>query len=524
MAREAVRRHGVRRRGRHCGHPGRQPTRPAMLTQCRAEPAVDSASRPTCCRPTDASACGPSKVRPEQLDALVAGATDLLGTSHRQAPVKGLVGLGARRARRAVRAARRLGGRARQRRHDGVLGRRHVRARRAAQPAPRVRRVLVEVRRRLRRGPAPRATRSSSQSSPAITPIAGRRSDRSTSTPSPTTRRRPAWRWQLRRPAGAGEALVAVDATSAAGGLPWDPPRSTSTTSPRRSASPPTAGCGSPRARRPPSSASSASPRGDRWLPASLDLGIALDQQPPRPDLQHAGGGHARAARRPAAVDARRTAGWSGAPKRAATSADHLYGWAEAAAVGDAVRRRSGQALGRRRHDRPRRRDRRRPRCRAALRANGIVDTDSYRKLGRNQLRIGMFPAVDPADVEALTALHRPPRRAPRRRALTAMNVDEVLDARHRRACAPLRSPVMRRSRSPAGSTSPARRRGARTTSPRRRHARHGRRDRPRPVLRLHPGAPAGRDRRRRRSASCAGRRTSSASSAAPVAPTTSSC
>jgi phosphoserine aminotransferase len=37
------------------------------------------------------------------------------------------------------------------------------------------------------------------------------------------------------------------------------------------------------------------------------------------------------------------------------------------------------------------------------LRANGIVDTDSYRKLGRNQLRIGTFPAVDPADVEALT-------------------------------------------------------------------------------------------------------------------------
>jgi phosphoserine aminotransferase len=39
----------------------------------------------------------------------------------------------------------------------------------------------------------------------------------------------------------------------------------------------------------------------------------------------------------------------------------------------------------------------------AALRANGIVDTDSYRKLGRNQLRIGMFPAIDPSDVEALT-------------------------------------------------------------------------------------------------------------------------
>jgi phosphoserine aminotransferase len=39
----------------------------------------------------------------------------------------------------------------------------------------------------------------------------------------------------------------------------------------------------------------------------------------------------------------------------------------------------------------------------ATLRANGIVDTEPYRKLGRNQLRIAMFPAIDPADVEALT-------------------------------------------------------------------------------------------------------------------------
>ncbi len=38
------------------------------------------------------------------------------------------------------------------------------------------------------------------------------------------------------------------------------------------------------------------------------------------------------------------------------------------------------------------------------LRANGIVDTEPYRKLGRNQLRIGMFPAVEPDDVRALTA------------------------------------------------------------------------------------------------------------------------
>ena len=37
------------------------------------------------------------------------------------------------------------------------------------------------------------------------------------------------------------------------------------------------------------------------------------------------------------------------------------------------------------------------------LRSNGVVDTEPYRKLGRNQLRIAMFPAVDPTDVEALT-------------------------------------------------------------------------------------------------------------------------
>jgi phosphoserine aminotransferase len=37
------------------------------------------------------------------------------------------------------------------------------------------------------------------------------------------------------------------------------------------------------------------------------------------------------------------------------------------------------------------------------LRSNGIVDTESYRKLGRNQLRIAMFPAIDPDDIAALT-------------------------------------------------------------------------------------------------------------------------
>jgi phosphoserine aminotransferase len=38
----------------------------------------------------------------------------------------------------------------------------------------------------------------------------------------------------------------------------------------------------------------------------------------------------------------------------------------------------------------------------AILRANGVVDTEPYRKLGRNQLRVGMFPNVEPDDVAAL--------------------------------------------------------------------------------------------------------------------------
>ena len=38
------------------------------------------------------------------------------------------------------------------------------------------------------------------------------------------------------------------------------------------------------------------------------------------------------------------------------------------------------------------------------LRSNGVIDTEPYRKLGRNQLRIALFPAIEPADAEALTA------------------------------------------------------------------------------------------------------------------------
>jgi phosphoserine aminotransferase len=88
---------------------------------------------------------------------------------------------------------------------------------------------------------------------------------------------------------------------------------------------------------------------------------------------------------------------------RTTASSDHLYGWAEAHAgatpfVTDPAKRslvvgtidfdEGVDAAG----------------LAATLRANGIVDVEPYRKLGRNQLRIAMFPATDPADVQALTA------------------------------------------------------------------------------------------------------------------------
>jgi phosphoserine aminotransferase len=88
---------------------------------------------------------------------------------------------------------------------------------------------------------------------------------------------------------------------------------------------------------------------------------------------------------------------------RTTQSSSHLYGWAERSSVArpfvaDPAKR--SLVVGTVDFD---------PSVDAAavartLRANGIVDVEPYRKLGRNQLRVGMFPAVEPSDVEALTA------------------------------------------------------------------------------------------------------------------------
>ncbi|AWI29693.1 phosphoserine transaminase [Streptomyces tirandamycinicus] len=91
------------------------------------------------------------------------------------------------------------------------------------------------------------------------------------------------------------------------------------------------------------------------------------------------------------------------AVRRTAASAGNLYGWAEESKyatpfVADPAQR--SQVIGTIDFSD----DIDAAAVAKVLRANGIVDTEPYRKLGRNQLRIAMFPAVDPADVQALTA------------------------------------------------------------------------------------------------------------------------
>jgi phosphoserine aminotransferase len=139
----------------------------------------------------------------------------------------------------------------------------------------------------------------------------------------------------------------------------------------------------------------------DRWRPASLDLGIALDNS--RQDQTYNTPAIATLVMLDAQLDWMLDHGGLGwAADRSARSATILYDWASSRPwatpfVRDPAKR--STVVGTIDLDDTVAADA----VNAALRANGVLDTDAYRKLGRNQLRIGMFPAIDPADVEALT-------------------------------------------------------------------------------------------------------------------------
>jgi phosphoserine aminotransferase len=208
----------------------------------------------------------------------------------------------------------------------------------------------------------------------------------------------------LRRPDGttADTSLVAVDATSAAGGLRWDPAEvDVYYFAPQKCFASDgglwLAACSPAALERIRSIGSS-----DRWRPASLDLQIALDNSVQNQTY------NTPALATLVMLDAQLRwmndhGGMDFAAGRSAESAAILYAWADAREwatpfVTDPAHRSNvvgtidladtidANAVT------------------AALAANGVLDTFAYRKLGRNQLRIGMFPAIDPSDIAALTA------------------------------------------------------------------------------------------------------------------------
>ncbi|MBO0682541.1 MAG: phosphoserine transaminase [Candidatus Dormibacteraeota bacterium] len=204
---------------------------------------------------------------------------------------------------------------------------------------------------------------------------------------------------QIRRPAGAS-GLVVVDATSAAGGLRVDPSQfDVYYFAPQKCFASDgglwLAAC-SPAALERMERLSRS-----RWTPAFLDLGIALENS----RLDQTYNTPALATLFLFADQLEWMLGHGGlewAATRCDRSASVLYGWAQASTfaapfVANPADR--SHVVGTIDLD---------PAIDAAtvskvLRQNGIVDTESYRRLGRNQLRIGMFPAVEADDVEALT-------------------------------------------------------------------------------------------------------------------------
>jgi phosphoserine aminotransferase len=201
---------------------------------------------------------------------------------------------------------------------------------------------------------------------------------------------------------GGPESLVLVDATSGAGGLAVDPAEfDVYYFSPQKCFASDGGlwlGLFSPAAVERIASVAASG----RWVPASYDLTIALDNS--RLDQTYNTPALATIFLMDQQVQWLNAAGgldW--AAKRTAESSGILYDWAEASSfatpfVADPAQRSAVVGTIDLTDDVDA------AEVAKVLRANGIVDTEPYRKLGRNQLRIAMFPAVEPSDVQALTA------------------------------------------------------------------------------------------------------------------------
>ena len=347
---------------------------------------------------------GPSRIRPEQLARLPQEGAAIMGTSHRQAPVRGVVaqiraglrelfsvpegyevvlGNGGTTAFWDAAACCLVRERALHLTYGEFSSKFAACTRKApflADP------IVIEA----EPGDAPEP-----QSDPDADVIAWAHNETSTGVMVPVS-----------RPAGSDHALVLVDGTSAAAGLPVDV-RDTDAYyfAPQK-------GLGSdgglwlallsPTAReRVRSIAADPGPAG-RWIPEFLSLSIALENSVKEQTYNT-----------PAIATLLLLAdqiewildrgGLDAMVARTTESSQHLYGWADqhehaepfvhdlakrSPVVGTIDFSAEVDAAD----------------LAATLRANGIVDVEPYRKLGRNQLRIAMFPATDPSDVRALTA------------------------------------------------------------------------------------------------------------------------
>ena len=344
--------------------------------------------------------CGPSKVRPEALRRL-AERSDLIGTSHRQAPVRELVA--------SVRSglAELLGA------PDGyevALGNGGTTAFWEAAAACLVRERALH----LSYGEFTSKFAKSTAAAPFLAnpivieaepgdapePIADPDADvlawahNETSTGVMV---------EVRRPAGSPGSLILIDATSGAGGLPLDPTEADVYYFAPQKAFASDGGLWlallSPDAVERIGQLDGAA---DRWQPAFLSLALALENS--RKEQTYNTPSLATLVLLAEQIEWMLDGGGLDfCVARTSQSSGYLYRWAEASPhaspfVADPAKRSlvvgtvdfedsvDAAALA------------------AALRSNGIVDVEPYRKLGRNQLRIGMFPAVEPADVEALTA------------------------------------------------------------------------------------------------------------------------
>jgi len=350
--------------------------------------------------------CGPSKVRPAALAALAGEGAKVMGTSHRQKPVKALVG--------EIRAGLRelfsapdgyelaLGnggttcfwdaaacGLIRERSAHLAFGEFSQKFATVCDGAPFLADPVV-VSAEPGDAPDPAAVgRAAAESGADV--IAWAHNETSTGVMTPIV-----------RPADAGDALVLIDATSGAGGLPVDVSQADAYYfAPQKSFA---ADGGlwlallSPAAQQRIAELDGS----DRWIPAFLSLQTALDNS--LKDQTY---------NTPAVATLFLLAeqirwmldggGLDWCVERTGESSKLLYGWAERSGyatpfVADPAKRSlvvgtidfaddvDAAAIAK------------------TLRANGVVDVEPYRKLGRNQLRIGMFPAVEPGDVQALTA------------------------------------------------------------------------------------------------------------------------